>query len=106
MQVVETAVSNELQLESSKSGRVSPLQSTEIKQSFGQSKEVFRGKNVQGIFKSKPVKYPIASQYRSLAEGIVRTKFNEYVQGAVDVNTALAQAEEEINKAVSAAAGK
>ncbi|MDF2724533.1 MAG: family 1 extracellular solute-binding protein, partial [Paenibacillus sp.] len=106
MQVVETAISNEVQMENSKGGRVTPLQSTEIKQAFGKNKAVFNGKNVQGIFKSKPVKYPIASQYRSLAEGLLRNKFNEYVKGAIDVNTALAQAEEEINKGVAAQAGK
>jgi multiple sugar transport system substrate-binding protein len=106
MQVVEAAVSDEVQLENSKSGRVSPLQKAEIKQAFGKDKEVFRGKSVQSIFKSKPVKYPIASPYRGKAEGIVRTKFNEYVNGAIDVNTALAQADEEINKAVAAEVGK
>jgi hypothetical protein len=61
---------------------------------------------VQSIFKSKPVKYPIASQHRGRAEGIVRTKFMEYANGAIDVNTALSQADEEINKAVAAATGK
>ncbi|GAA3406302.1 ABC transporter substrate-binding protein [Paenibacillus hodogayensis] len=106
MQVVEAAISDEVQLENSKSGRVSPLQKAEIKQAFGMNKEVFRGKSVQSIFKSKPVKYPIASQYRGKAELIVRTKFSEYVTGAIDVNTALAQADEEINKAVAAEAGK
>ncbi|WP_158606691.1 ABC transporter substrate-binding protein [Paenibacillus ginsengarvi] len=106
MQVVEAAVSDEVQLESSKSGRVTPLLKADIKQAFGINKPVFKGKSVQSIFKSKPVKYPIASQYRSKAEGIVRVKFDEYVKGAVDVNTALAQADEEINKAVAAEAGK
>lgn len=106
MQVVQAAVSDEVQLESSKSGRVTPLLKAEIKQAFGLNEVVFRGKNVQGIFKSKPVKYPIASQYRGKAEGVVRAKFNEYVNGAIDVNTALAQADEEINKAVAAEVGK
>ncbi|MEF3306117.1 ABC transporter substrate-binding protein [Paenibacillus sp. GYB003] len=106
MQVVETAVSDEVQLESSKSGRVSPLLKADVKQAFGQSKDVFKGKSVQSIFKSKPVKYPIASQYRGKAESIVRTKFAEYASGAIDVNTALAQADEEINKAVAAETGK
>lgn len=105
MQVVEAAVSDAVQMESSKSGRVTPLQNADIKKAFGVNKEVFRGKNVQGIFKSKPVKYPIASQYRGTAENIVRNKFNEYAKGEVDVNTALARADEEINKAVAAAVG-
>ncbi|MDF2719143.1 MAG: transporter substrate-binding protein, partial [Paenibacillus sp.] len=106
MQVVASAVSDEVQMESSKSGRVSPLKSAEISRAFGLNKPVFKGKSVQSIFKSKPVKYPIASQHRGRAEGIVRTKFMEYANGAIDVNTALSQADEEINKAVAAATGK
>jgi hypothetical protein len=61
-----------------------------------------QGKNVAGIFKSKPVSYPVASQYRPKAENIAKAKFTEYTEGTIDVNTALARAEEEINKMIEA----
>jgi hypothetical protein len=44
--------------------------------------------------------------YRSKAEGLVSTKFRQYVNGEFDVNTALKQADEEINKMVEAEKGK
>lgn len=106
MQVVQAAVSDAVQTASSRAGRVTPLKNESIRQVFGLDKEVFRGKHVQGIFKSKPVKYPTASQYRSLAESIVRNTFFEYVKGEFDVNTALLRADEAINQGVAAAAGK
>lgn len=106
LQVIETATSDEVQLASAKQGRVTPLKDPQFRLAFGTGRDALKGKNVQGIFKSRPVKYPIASKYRSKAEAIVGTKFNQYVAGSVDVNTALAQAEEEINKMVEAERGK
>lgn len=100
LQVISTAVSDEVQLESARKGRITPLKDPKFKNEFGADREVLKGKNVQGIFKSKPVKYPIASKYRGKAEAMVRDKFNEYLSGKMDVNTALAQLDEEINKMI------
>lgn len=100
MQVINVMASDEFQLESAKQGRISPLKDPNFKKAFGQNREALKGKNVEGIFKSRPVKYPIASKYRVKAEAIVTKKYNEFVQGKADVNTILAQTEEEINKMV------
>ncbi|WP_284645253.1 ABC transporter substrate-binding protein [Paenibacillus silviterrae] len=100
LQVINVAISDEVQLESARKGRVTPLKDPKFKSEFGAAREVLKGKNVQGIFKSKPVKYPIASKFRGKAENMVRNKFTEYLSGKIDVNTALFQLEEEINKMV------
>jgi multiple sugar transport system substrate-binding protein len=102
LQVISAATSEEVQLASAKQGRVTPMKDAKFKEAFGTGREGMKGKNVAGIFKSRPVKYPIASKYRSKAEGIMQTKFAAYSKGEMDVNTALAQAEEEINKMVEA----
>ncbi|WP_158301640.1 ABC transporter substrate-binding protein [Paenibacillus mesophilus] len=106
MQVIQTVTSDELQLESSRQGRLSSLHSPEIQQAFGMSMTFLKDKHLQSIFKSKPVQYPVSSQYRSKAEAIVHSKFNQYLQDQVDVNTALLQADEEINKMIEAEKGK
>ncbi|GAA3401926.1 ABC transporter substrate-binding protein [Paenibacillus hodogayensis] len=106
LQVIEAAVSDELQLASAKQGRVTPMKDPQFKAAFGAGREVMKGKNVQGIFKSRPVKYPIASKYRSKAEAILSAKFVQFNAGQLDVNTALLQAEEEINKMVETERGK
>ncbi|WP_028552110.1 ABC transporter substrate-binding protein [Paenibacillus sp. UNC451MF] len=100
LQVIQTAVSDAVQLESARKGRVTPLKDPKFKTEFGKSRDVLKGKNVQGIFKSKPVKYPVASKYRSKAESMVRDKFTEYMTGKIDVNTALSRLDEEINKMI------
>jgi multiple sugar transport system substrate-binding protein len=102
LQVISAAVSDEVQLLSARKGRITPLKDAKFREEFGADREVLKGKNLQGIFKSKPVKYPIASKYRSKAENMVRNKFTEYLKGQVDVNTALAQLDEEINKMIEA----
>lgn len=102
LQVLDVLTSESFQLVRSKSGSISALKSPEVKNAFGADLAFLKGKNVQGIFKSKPVLYPIASEYRSKAESIARARFNDYAAGTIDVNTALSRAEEEINKMIAA----
>lgn len=102
MQVIAVAASEELQMESSRQGRVTPLQNKEIQQAFGTGVDYLKGKNLQSVYKSKPVQYPVSSQYRTKAEGIVVAKFNAFRDNQIDVNTALKQAEEEINAMIEA----
>ncbi|GAA4852734.1 ABC transporter substrate-binding protein [Paenibacillus vulneris] len=106
LQVINVATSDEVQLESARKGRVTPLKDPKFKAEFGTAREVLNNKNVQGIFKSKPVKYPIASKYRGKAETMVRNKFTEYVNGNIDVNSALSQLDEEINRMIQTESGK
>lgn len=104
--VMDTITSEQFQLELSKIGRLSVLQSEDVKQAFGEGLESLSDKNLPGIFKSTPVPYPLASDYRSQAEGIVKKIFNEYVSGIIDVNTALSRAEEEIKVMVAEMKGE
>lgn len=97
MQVIHIASSEELQMENSRQGRVTPLQDSKIQQAFGTGIEYLKGKNLQSVYKSKPVQYPVSSQYRTKAESIVQAKFRAFNNNELDVNTALRQAEEEIN---------
>lgn len=106
LKVIDLIGSEEVQLALSKIGRLSPLKSEQVKQALGSDNPQLKGKHLPSIFKSLPVPYPRASQYRSKAEAIAITKFNDYAAGAVDVNTVLKQAEEEINKMVEAERGK
>jgi multiple sugar transport system substrate-binding protein len=82
------------------------LKNTAIQAEFGKNLNVLKGKRIESIFKSKPVPYPKASPYRSKSEGIVAKYFNEYMNGTIDVNTALSKAEEEINKMLEAERAK
>lgn len=100
LRVIEVAVSDEVQKELSADGQITSLKNDEVKGAFGRSKPYLKDKHIQSIFKSSPVPYPIASQYRSKAEDIVNKKFTLFRDEQLDVNTALLQAEEEINKMI------
>lgn len=104
-QVIALAASEEVQLALSRKGRLSPLASADIKKALGEEESGLKDKHLPSIFKSKPVPYPVASPYRSKAEAITIAKFKLFLEGALDVNTALAQAEEEINQMVSVEKG-
>jgi ABC-type glycerol-3-phosphate transport system substrate-binding protein len=100
VKVIDLITSEEVQLALSKMGRMSPLKSGQVKQALGSTDPQLKDKHLPSIFKSTPVPYPIASQFRSKAEGIGAAKFKEYIIGSIDVNTALRQADEEIDKMV------
>ncbi|GAA3413385.1 ABC transporter substrate-binding protein [Paenibacillus hodogayensis] len=102
LQVLDVLTSEPFQTARAKSGSITTLKSAEVTKAFGADMSFLKGKHVEGIFKSKPVKYPISSQYRSKAEVIAKARFDDYAAGKIDVNTALARAEEEINKMVDA----
>jgi multiple sugar transport system substrate-binding protein len=100
LQVIEVLTSDEVQMNVSKSGRISPLKSEAVKKAFGQGDPSLKDKNIAGIVKSTPVKYPIYL-YREIAEPITTKKFDAFFKGSDDVNTVLRELDEEINKAVS-----
>jgi ABC-type glycerol-3-phosphate transport system substrate-binding protein len=102
LQVLKAVTSKEAQMRLSRSGQVSVLTDPEIRQAFAADKASMKGKNLQGIFKSKAVNYPPSSEFRSKAEVIAQAKFMEYVTDKIDVNTALRLSEEEINKMIEA----
>lgn len=95
MKVIGVAVSEPVQLIMSKRAYPTPLRSEAVKKGYGQDLPQLAGKNVAGIFKSKPVTYPVPTTY-SIGDGVTKP-LAEYMEGAIDVNTALSKAEEAIN---------
>ncbi|GAA3402648.1 ABC transporter substrate-binding protein [Paenibacillus hodogayensis] len=101
MQVLDVASSEEFQTAMSRQATMPILKSDAVKQVFGADYPALKNKRLQSIFKSKPAQTTtVASIYKAKAEAIVLNKINEYIKGNVDVNTALQQADEEINKMV------
>jgi multiple sugar transport system substrate-binding protein len=98
--VIEVMTSDEVQTEVSKVGRISPLKSDAVKKAYGQGDDILKTKNVAGILKSKPVKYPIYL-FREVAEPLTDKKFESFVKGSEDVNTALRELDDQINKALA-----
>lgn len=103
VQAMEFFTSDSFQMERSKNAYTTPLKSSEIKAAFGQNAELFNGKNISAM---SPLKYaPAASydQYMNQAAAIIIPKHVHNVRdGKTDINSALRQAEEEVNQYIEA----
>ncbi|MCJ8012644.1 extracellular solute-binding protein [Paenibacillus sp. KQZ6P-2] len=101
MKAISVITSDEVQkLSASKTLRVTALTSPEVQNAFGADNPFMKGKNIAGVFKSKPAPAPVFSPFNGDGMGIANKKFDEYLAGK-DLNTALREAEEEINKVLS-----
>lgn len=102
MRTMEVLFSDEVQLDLvRKTGRVSLLKDEKYKEQFAKDIVELQGIDVSAVFKSKPAPAPAFSKYTFPASPILDKKFREYVSGAKDVNTALREAKEEIEKVIA-----
>lgn len=102
MRVMEVLFSDEVQLDLvRKTGRVSLLKDEKYKQQFAKDMAELQGIDVSSVFKSKPAPAPAFSKYTFPASPVLDKKFKEYVSEAKDVNTALREAKEEIEKIIA-----
>lgn len=106
MDVIEVMISEEVQMNSvSKTARVSSLSDPKYKENFATELGFIQNKNIEGIFKSKPFYSPLRSKYYANARSITEAQFKHVLNGEKDINTALREAEEEINQYVKSQEG-
>ena len=99
MRVLEVLFSDEVQMVSSRTvGKLPVMSDPKFKQAYLQDIPELQTKNIQSIFKSHAAPALPYSVYYSKARGILVKHFISYVDGGVDVNTALRMADEEINQ--------
>ncbi|CAG7614185.1 ABC transporter substrate-binding protein [Paenibacillus allorhizosphaerae] len=101
-QVISAILSDDAQLSSSKQGRiVSPLINKEIRDKFGTESEVLKGKNVQAIFKHRPV--PIhnnPTKFDATADAQLNSGALQLFGNTKDINTIIRETEEKTNQKV------
>jgi multiple sugar transport system substrate-binding protein len=102
IKVLEVVTSDEVQLMNvRKTARMSPLKTTEVQKQYGADLAYLKGKNLQAIFKSKIVAAPDYTPYEIDGKKIAQAVFRDYLAGKIDLNTALRQADEQINQMIS-----
>ncbi|MDB5085059.1 MAG: hypothetical protein JWN30_1945 [Bacilli bacterium] len=103
MRVIETLTSDEVQTISTRqTGRVSPLVNQAIREQWGADMPYLKGIHLQSVFKSKFGPAPLFSSYNVAATKFVKSEYVNYASGKKDVNTALLDAETEINQMIDA----
>ncbi|CAG7646743.1 hypothetical protein PAESOLCIP111_05234 [Paenibacillus solanacearum] len=102
MQVIDVLTSDEVQLINARtSAKQSPLSHPRMKTEFGADLPYLAGKNLAAIFKSQPAPAPAYSDFYSKATPLLLSSFADYANDKIDVNTALREADEKINKMIS-----
>jgi multiple sugar transport system substrate-binding protein len=99
--VVKEMVTKEVQTILSRAGRISVLKDESIRSQYGADSDVYKGKDLQSIFKVTPSPLPPASKFDAKINSILINEAAKAVAiDGVDVNTALRNAEEKANKEV------
>jgi multiple sugar transport system substrate-binding protein len=84
----------------SRQGKGSTLKSEAVKAAFGADVPLLKNKNVAGALKSQPVAMPAVHTLETTASQITNKYFGFYLTGELDLNSALRQADEEVNKLI------
>ncbi len=96
-QAIATVLSEDVQSELAKNGRVPVLTDDSVQEVFGQNLSYLEGKNLEALFKSQQAKALPVTRYDGTAQGIISNAIIRVVQDGIDINTALREAEEELN---------
>lgn len=104
-QVISVVLSDEVQSQISRNGRMSSLTSADIQNQFGKDIPQFQSKNVLAFTKPKLAAMP-EYKYNVSLDAIVNEAFNTVLYDGKDINTALRDGEEKMNQAIQAALNK
>jgi multiple sugar transport system substrate-binding protein len=103
IQVISTITSDEVQSLMAKDGRISVMKDTKFQKDFGQNLPYLKNKNVAAIFKVKPAANFAPSEFDAQARGVLNGDTSKAVfVDKIDINTALRQADEQINQLILA----
>lgn len=103
--VIAFLLSEEFQRGHNRKGWATVLDNPELRKEYGQDLDKFRGKNIQAMF-PKPAAPMNITAYNHLTGTVFQKAFNDIVSNAKDMNTALRDADEQLNKAIRDAQGK
>ncbi|RKN80718.1 ABC transporter substrate-binding protein [Paenibacillus ginsengarvi] len=100
-QVLLSLLSENVQTKQSKAGRLSVLKNEDIREVYGSDSDIYKGKNLQSIFKVTPSPLPDASKYDPKINALLIGEIVKSVTvGGTDINTALRNAEDKANKEI------
>lgn len=103
--VIAFLLSEEFQRAHNRKGWATVLNNPELRKEYGQDLDKFRGKNIQAMF-PKPAAPMNMTSYNHLAGTEFQKAFNDIVANKKDMNTALRDADEQLNKAIRDAQGQ
>lgn len=101
MHIISLLASAEVQIEGGKLLRYPTLKAVDVKEAFGKGESFLDSRNMKSLHLTKIAPTPKPTFYDSIAKTVLNGKVNEVLNGRKDTNTALREAEEEINKKIA-----
>jgi multiple sugar transport system substrate-binding protein len=102
MEVMNMMLSMDVQSMFSRDGRPGVLNHKEIEQQFASGIEAFKGKNIAGIFKSKPIRPHEVSPYDAKLRSLIESTKVEFILGGKDLNTYVRDLQEKADQTIEA----
>jgi multiple sugar transport system substrate-binding protein len=102
LQVLSAFLSNDGQIELAKSGKLPTIREQSVYDYFMKDNRAFQGKNIAAFFKNEGAVSPLPTPFDDIAFSSLNNAFKQMAAGTADVNTALRNAEEEVNKQIAA----
>ncbi|WP_158606738.1 ABC transporter substrate-binding protein [Paenibacillus ginsengarvi] len=100
-QVLATLLSDDVQKDIARAGRIPTLTGKEVEAELGKNLEYTKGKNLKAAFLSQPSKPFPVTKYDAQAKQIILDSMSQVIQNAKDINTALREADEKINSYIA-----
>lgn len=101
--VIEFLTSEEFQIPHTRKGYATVLKDPTIKAQYGQDLPKFQGKNVTAMFPKVQATPPVNSPYQSVAQAQFQNVYTAIITGAKDLNTAMREAADAVNKHIEEA---
>ncbi|MBD2863080.1 ABC transporter substrate-binding protein [Paenibacillus oceani] len=96
--VILTMIGEESQEVMNKDRNLTILNKPELRTQYASTTNIFKNKNLSGVFSVRPAEAPIASEYDSENYKYLREATESMIFGGVDINSALRTANEKANK--------
>lgn len=104
--VIQYLLSDEVQAIMARQGRLPIVKNEEVRKEYAKDLKGMEGKNLAAFFKDTLGEPVPTTKFDSIAKTAVNSAFNQAGTNVLDVNTALRQAEEAINKQIEAEKAK
>ncbi|MDF2724161.1 MAG: extracellular solute-binding protein family 1 [Paenibacillus sp.] len=101
MQFLKVMMSDTVQKEGAGILRLTAMKSEEVRAATGKDYPSFANKNLKALYANKIAPTKTASQYDEIARKALPTYFTDYAMGKKDLNTALREVEETVNKQIA-----
>lgn len=107
MEVIKFLISDEYQTKLSRSGNMTVLQNEQIQKQMGED-GAFKGKNYSAYFYNKLAPIAQGANVQTEKDPLysITNRLVPIINGELDINTALRQAEEEVNTGIKAVSGR